>query len=96
MDIQFDTANLRRRLEDAGMSERQLESVAEAVGSAFVVQERKAELRQAELKRVLDQSMAKLQGDVYRLEAQLEFARKIAQTSILAVTGLAILLMFVL
>jgi hypothetical protein len=78
------------------MSERQVDTVAEAVGSAFALQERKAELREADLKRVLEGSMTKLQCDVYRLEGQLEFARKIAQTSIIWVTGLTILLMFVL
>jgi hypothetical protein len=99
MNIQhteFDTFDLRRQLESSGMPERQVESVARAVGTAFELQERKATLRAIELKSAVDLSMIKLQGEAYRLEAQLEFARKIAQTSIIGLTGLAILLMFVL
>jgi hypothetical protein len=40
------------------------------------------------------QTLNRLQCDVYRLEGQLEFARKIAQTSLIGLTGLMLLLMF--
>jgi hypothetical protein len=93
---EFDTSYLRRQLESAGMSQRQVETVARAVGSACALQEHKAVLRELELKSALELSMTKLQGKVYRLEAQLEFARKIAQTSFIGLGGLAILLMFAL
>jgi GAF domain-containing protein len=96
MDIQFDMADLRRRLEGSSMSGRQVESVTEAVGSALALHERKAELREAESRRVLEQSLVKLQCDFYRLEGRVEFARKIAQTAFIGVGGLALLLIFAL
>jgi purine nucleoside phosphorylase len=95
MDIQFDTAALRQRLRATDLSGEQVESVTEAVHSALANQEQKAELRAADLKR-LDGLMVTLQRDVYRLEAELEFARKLAQTSVIGMTGLFLLLMFVL
>jgi hypothetical protein len=93
MDIQLETTLLRGRLEADGMSERQIQTVTAAIRSAFAFQAQKYEHREAEIKR-LDRSVTELQCDIHRLDAQLWFARRMAQAAVIGLTGLFLLLMY--